>query len=150
PYGVYNQIEEAIPIPVSHRWRSIPPFFFCGTLHRPIDTSHDADCFTARLQQLRRSPFDRVSTKIFNESNLTFGIACNDILPPVTVPIVSNRRCKYSELYLVGLLPEKFWRQEARNTVNDLAGMFHERYSACLFAYNKIHPAIIVQIAGYG
>ena len=143
------QIRQPIVIPISHRLRGVAPLAFARALNGAVRAGHDAKRLAAGFQQLQRGPpwpFNFWAAEIFDERNVAGGVAADDVLITVSIPIKPHRRRQRAELHLVGFLLKINRRQKLRQSITHLAGMFDQRHAAVFIAHNEVDVAIAIPI----
>ena len=98
---------------------------------------------------MRRRPFgafDFRAAEVFDESNVAGGVATDDVLIAIAVPIETDRRGQRAKLHLICLLLKINRRQKLRLAVAHLARVFHERHTAVFIANDQIDVAIAIPI----
>ena len=68
--------------------------------------------------------FDFWTTEIFDERNVAGGVAANNILIAVAIPINPHRRGQRPEFHLIGFLLKIYRRQKLRQPIANLARVF--------------------------
>ena len=151
PDGVGDDVLMTVVVPVGHGKGGVAPLGFAGALDRTIGSGHDADSFAIGLKVLRWCKGRRViAVEIFDEGDVASGVACDNVVVTITVPVDAVRRDKGAELDVLGLLHEVDGGQELGYAVFDFTGMLHERDGTVFFADDKVHVAIFIPVDGGG
>jgi hypothetical protein len=148
--GVVDDVEFAIAIPIGGGKAGVAPLRLAGALDRSVGAGEDAEGFAiGRFDQNGRGPFGSAilrHAEILEEGDVAGGVAAEDVLLSVAVPVDHEGSGERSELQRIGLLLEIGGLMEDGESGVDLAGVLDQGDAAVLVSDDEVEVAIVVPI----